>query len=160
MPIHKLAEGPVVLTVTQVALGLPSKFNPEQTQAKLTDENGFDLYLNEATALRQLQRIGLNFETVIGQTLHVEQVKKNGTTYTNISKAAAGAVAPRVEGAAAAPVATASPKLSVGELGALYAACLDQAIGTLGVKCEEAGIPIDASAIQAAAATIFIKATR
>ena len=68
-------------------------------------------------------------------------------------------VAPRVAPSAVAS-APAAPKMTVAELGALYAQCLDQAIQTLGVKCEEASIPIDASAIQAAAATIFIKATR
>jgi len=33
-------------------------------------------------------------------------------------------------------------------------------MATLGARCEEAGIPIDAAAIQSAAATLFIKATR
>lgn len=160
MPIHKLADGPVVLTVAQVETGLPSNFNPEQTQAKFVGECGTMVYLNEATALKQLARINLDYTTVIGQTLHLEQVLKNGTRYTNINKAnpAMAGTAPKVA-PSAAPVA-AAPKQTVPELGALYAQCLDQALATLGIKCEEAGIPIDASAIQAAAATIFIKATR
>jgi hypothetical protein len=33
-------------------------------------------------------------------------------------------------------------------------------MATLGMKCEEAGVPYDAAALQSAAATLFIKATR
>jgi hypothetical protein len=42
----------------------------------------------------------------------------------------------------------------------MYSECVAIAMATLGTKCEEAGIPIDASAIQAAAATLFIRASR
>ena len=159
MPIHKLADGPIVMTVVQVT-PLPSNFNPEQMQLKLTGEDGTDVYVNEATAVKQLARINLTPETVIGQTIHLEQVVKNGTRYTNISKANPGmaGAAPRVTpSAAAVPPA---PKMTVSDVAGIYNDCVDQAIATLGTKCEAAGIPIDASAIQAAAATLFIRVMR
>lgn len=155
MPIHKLAEGPITITVAAVE----SVEGNYGAQVKFTSTDGVDVYISELSATKQLARINLSPADAIGETLHFEQVKKNGTTYTNISKAnpAMAGVAPKVAPAAAT---VATPKQTVQELGALYAQCLDQALGTLGMKCEEAGIPIDASAIQAAAATIFIKATR
>jgi hypothetical protein len=42
----------------------------------------------------------------------------------------------------------------------MYSECVAIAMATLGTKAEEAGLPIDASAIQAAAATLFIRASR
>lgn len=155
MPTHKLADGPIVMTVAGVQLGLPSKFNPEQTQARLTGEDGMDVYLNEVTALKQLSRIALDFDTVIGKTVHIEQVKKNGTTFTNINLST-GAAAASPRPANAAPAAGA-PKMSLTEVAALYGECVSHAMATLGAKCEEAGIPVDASAIQAAAATLLIQ---
>lgn len=155
MPIHKLAEGPITITVAAVET-VQGNYG---AQVKFTSTDGTDVYISELSATKQLARINLTPEESIGETLHFEQVKKNGTTYTNIAKSnpAMAGVAPKV---APSAVAAAAPKQTVQELGALYAQCLDQALMTLGMKCEEAGIPIDASAIQAAAATIFIKATR
>jgi hypothetical protein len=43
---------------------------------------------------------------------------------------------------------------------ALYNECVKAAMHTLGVQCETAGVPIDASAIQAGAATLFIRASK
>jgi hypothetical protein len=50
--------------------------------------------------------------------------------------------------------------MTVSEAAVIYGECVAQAMVTLGARCEDAGIPIDASAIQAAAATLFIKVTR
>lgn len=152
MPIHKLAEGPITITVAAVE----SVQGNYGAQVKFTSTDGTDVYISELSATKQLARLNLTPEESIGETLHFEQIKKNGTTYTNISKAAAGSAAPVAK---AAPVA-AAPRQSIEELGAIYAQCVAQALATLGSACEESGIPIDASAIQAAAATLFIKATR
>jgi hypothetical protein len=101
--------------------------------------------------------MGLKVAEAVGLTLHMEQIKKDGATYTNVSRVgASGAPAPRP---AAAPAA-APAKASIEELGALYGQCVAQAFQTIGAACEEAGIMYDASVIQAAAATLFIKATR
>lgn len=156
MPIHKLADGPLVMTVAAVQGGLPSKFNPETTQVRLSGTDGVDVYLNEVTAEKQLARIALDFDTVVGQTLHIEQVKKNGTTFTNINRATAGTTA-TPSANPAAPAATASGRLTLAEVAAMYGECVTYAMATLGVKCEEASIPVDASAIQAAAATLLIQ---
>jgi len=155
MPIHKLAEGPITITV----VGVETVQGNYGAQVKFTSTDGVDVYISELSATKQLARLNLTPDDALGETLHFEQIKKNGTTYTNIAKAnaAMAGVAPKVTPSA---VSMATPKQTVQELGAIYAQCLDQALGTLGVKCEEAGIPMDASAIQAAAATIFIKATR
>lgn len=152
MPIHKLAEGPITLTV----IGVENVQGNFGAQVKLTGEDGTDVYINELPAQKQLARLNLTTETVIGKTIHIEQVKKNGSTFTNIALAGAGAPAPRAA-VASAPVA---PKQTMAELASVYSECVSYAMATLGAKCEEAGIPIDASAIQAAAATLFIKATR
>lgn len=158
MPIHKLAEGPITITVlaTEVTQGNYG------AQVKFTGDNDTLVFVSEMTAQKQLARLGLTVESCIGQALKFEQIKKNGTTYTNVYRAAAGeagAAAPAAS-APAAPAYTPAPKLSMPELIALYSECVSGAMITLGAKCEEAGVPIDASAIQAAAATLFIKATR
>lgn len=151
--IHKLAEGPLTLTVASVE-ERQGKFG---AQYLFAGEDGVEVYLSKQTAERQLERLKLTPEQAVGQTLHMEQVQKNGATYTNISKVGAnGAPAARPAAAAPAPAA----KVSIEELGALYGQCVAQAFQTIGAACEEAGIMYDASVIQAAAATLFIKATR
>lgn len=157
MPIHKLAEGPITITVTATET-VQGNYGE---QVKLSSTDGVDVYISSLTAAKQLARLQLDLDTVVGQTLHLEQIKKNGTTYTNISKATAGAASAPAPRAAAAPAAvSAAPKMTVAEAAVIYGECVAQAMVTLGARCEEAGIPIDASAIQAAAATLFIKVTR
>jgi hypothetical protein len=102
-----------------------------------------------------LARLNLTTETVIGKAITLEQIKKDGKTFTNLHLAG-GASAP-----AAAPVArTAAPAITVADAAAVYSECVAQAMVTLGARCEEAGIPIDAAAIQSAAATLFIRVMR
>lgn len=154
MPIHKLADGPITLTIVG-AEQVQGNFGP---QVRFNGEDGTDVYVNEVPAQKQLARLNLTLDSVLGSTLYFEQVKKNGTTFTNISMAGAGAsIAPRP---AAAPAAVAAPKQTIAELAVIYSECVTHAMVSLGAKCEEAGIPVDASAIQSAAATLFIKATR
>ena len=154
MPIHKLAEGPITITVaaTETVQGNYGE------QVKLSSTDGTDVYISSLTAAKQLARLQLDLETVVGQTLHLEQVKKNGTTYTNVSRAAAGDVSAPAAARPALPAA--APRMTVAEAGVVYGECVAQAMMTLGLKCEEAGIPIDAAAVQSAAATLFIKVTR
>ena len=118
------------------------------------------VFISELSATKQLARINLTAETAIGQTLHFEQIKKDGKTYTNILLAGDGAVSGSATPSytPAAPAAKAPADLPA--LAVLYSECVSIAMATLGMKCEEAGVPYDASALQAAAATIFIKATR
>ncbi len=158
MPMHKLADGPITFTVANVDQ-VEGKFG---MQYKLTSDEGVDVYCNVASLDRQLTRLSLDAETVVGKTIRMEQVQKNGTTFTNVSLARAGeatgvsapsaAAAPR---AAAAPVA---PKMTVSEAAALYKEALMGVYATLGDACAELGVPVTADALQAAAATVFIAA--
>lgn len=153
MPAHKLAEGPATLTVVS-AEEVKGKFG---IQVRFTGEDFTDVYISDTAAARGLARLNLDLESVIGQTLRFSQVKKDGKTYTNIDPVREGA-APRAE--AAEPTKDAAPrpagKRTFEENAALYGQCVDVAFTVLLRKCEENGVPIDASALQAAAATLFI----
>lgn len=154
MAIHKLATGPITMTVVAVD-ETEGNFGP---QVQFTGDDGTTVYVSLSSATSQLDRNKLNFETAIGQRLHFEQIKKDGKTFTNINRVPAGVGAPAA--AAAAPARPATPALSMSELTALYAQCVDAAMATIGVKLESAGVPFDGAVIQSAAATLFIKATR
>ena len=152
MAIHKLSEGPITLTVSRIDEQV-GNFGPQFAMYGTNDEL---VYVSEKSTLSGLSRLNLTPESVVGETIRIEQVKKDGKTYTNIAKSSGGNVAPSATAAPAAPKAPVDlPALAV-----LYGECFAIAMATLGVKCEEAGVPYDASALQAAAATIFIKATR
>ena len=97
-------------------------------------------------------------ETAIGATIRFSQKKKEGKTFTDLDLAGEGtAVTPAP--AAAAPVAQRAP-VDLAALAVLYSECFAIAMATLGVKCEESGVPYDASSLQSAAATLFIRAAR
>jgi uncharacterized protein YkwD len=158
MAIHKLATGPITLTPTSVEV-TPSNFKPEQMQVAFTDQAAdIRVYVNELTAMKQLARLNLTLETVIGQTIHMEQVKKDGMTYTNFSLA--NGDSPVAAPKAAVAAAPQKAPIDLPALTALYGECVDAAMATLGVKLESAGVPFDGSVIQSAAATLFIRATR
>jgi len=150
--IHKLAEGPITLTIARIEAQV-GNFGPQYALYGTNDEL---VYVSEKSTLSGLSRLNLTPESVVGETIRIEQVKKDGKTYTNISKSSGGNVTPSAVASPAAPKAPVDlPALAV-----LYGECFAIAMATLGVKCEEAGVPYDAAALQAAAATIFIKATR
>jgi hypothetical protein len=153
MAVHKLANGPIVLTIASVEevegnFGAQVCFSDGETS----------VYINAGPAAQQLGRMKLDLESVIGQTLAFEQIKKDGKTFTNITKANAGAQAnagaPRA--AQATTYAAPAPKMTVEEASALYGECVRAAISALGAQLDAAGIPVDPQAIQSAAATIFI----
>jgi hypothetical protein len=154
MPIMKLEEGaPVTITIasTEPSLG---KFGPQWLFIGVDDSR---LYVSEQSTLRGLERLGLDTESCVGETIRFSRVIKNGTKFTNLDRATAGEAAAPV---AARPAPAARVQRSVAELGVLYAECVDAAMMSLGVKLEAAEIPFDAIAIQAAAATIFIQANK
>lgn len=156
MAIHKLALGPITMTVVAVE-ETEGNFGP---QVQFMGDDGTTVYVSLSSATSQLDRNKLNFETAVGQRLHFEQIKKDGKTFTNINRVPAGVGAPAAAAAAAAPARPATPALSMAELSALYGQCVDAAVATIGVKLEAAGVPFDGAVIQSAAATLFIKATR
>jgi hypothetical protein len=153
--IHKLANGPCTLEIS-AAIASEGNFGP---QVCFIGVDGTSVYVNESPAKRGLERLSLDMDTVIGQTIRFSQVKKDGKTFTNLDRAGEGTAATP---SAVAPVA-AAPAPKVVDLPALielYGRCVDGAMMTLALKLEEAGIPYSAESIQAAAATLFIKATR
>ena len=151
--IHKLATGPCTLEIASAVESM-GNFGP---QVCFTGADGTSVYVNEGPAKRGLERLSLDMETAIGATIRFSQVKKDGKTFTNLDHAGEGTATTPV---AAAPVAAAPKVVDLAALAVLYSECVSIAMATLGAKCEEAGVPYDASALQAAAATIFIKATR
>jgi len=155
MAIHKLALGPITMNIVAVE-ETEGNFGP---QVQFTGDDGTTVYVSLSSATSQLDRNKLNFETVVGQRMHFEQIKKDGKTFTNINRVPAGAGAPAAT-PAAAPARTAVPAPSMSELAAIYGQCVDAAMATIGVRLETAGVPFDGAVIQSAAATLFIKATR
>lgn len=162
MPMHKLKDGPITMTVAAIA-EVEGNYG---VQYKLTSEDGVDVYVNVAPFTRQMTRLSLDVETIIGKTVRLYQTQKDGTTFTNMDLAPAGASLGVQAGAnttpirSSAPAAPAAPKLTAAEAGALYGECVAQAMGTFGVACEQNGIPVTAEALQSAAATLFIKLSR
>ena len=152
--IHKLATGPCTLEIASAVESM-GNFGP---QVCFTGTDGTSVYVNEGPAKRGLERLSLDMETAIGATIRFSQVKKDGKTFTNLDRAGEGTASTPVA-AAAAPVAQKAP-VDLAALAVLYGECVAIAMATLGMKCEEAGVPYDASALQAAAATLFIRACR
>ena len=150
--IHKLAEGPITLTIARIEAQV-GNFGPQFAMYGTNDEL---VYVSEKSTLSGLSRLNLTPESVVGETIRIEQVKKDGKTYTNISKSSGASVSPSATPAPAAPKAP----VDLPALIALYDSAFSGAMATLGVKCEEAGVPYDAQALASAAATIFIRAAR
>ena len=157
MAIHKLATGPLTLTVI-AAEQVEGNFGP---QVCFMGEGDVAVYISELSATKQLARLNLTLESCVGKTLYMEQIKKDGKTFTNIQLVANGdAVTVAAVAGAAKPSVAAKAPVDLPSIALLYSECVAIAMATLGAKCEEAGVPIDASAIQAAAATLFIRASK
>jgi hypothetical protein len=152
MPIHKLAEGPITLTIARIEAQV-GNFGPQYALYGTNDEL---VYVSEKSTLSGLSRLNLTPESVVGVTLRLEQISKDGKRFTNVYRANAEGVTPS---AVASPAAPKAP-VDLPALIALYDSCFAGAMSTLGMRCEEAGVPYDAAALQSAAATLFIKATR
>lgn len=166
MAIHKLADGPITLVVT-AADKVASKFSPGtfQYQVDGADADGQEvrLFVSETAFTQQLARIKLSPEAVEGETLHFEQIKKDGKTFTNITRAVAGS--PTVAGvqaeraqtaAAAKPAPAPIARMTVAEAAELYGQCVDAAIAKFWAPLTAENVAVSAEAIQSAAATIFI----
>lgn len=163
MAIHKLADGPITLTITDAVL-VDSKFNNPQYQITGWDANGEDtrIFVSQKAFEQQLGRLKLTPDAAVGETLHFEQVKKDGTTYTNINKAkagtptVAGVQAERAQTAAAKPAPAPIARMTVAEAAELYGQCVDAAIAKFWAPLTAENVAVSAEAIQSAAATIFI----
>jgi hypothetical protein len=162
MAIWKLAEhGPVAITVTEIS-EQEGKFGPQFAVDGVT-EDGEEarLFVSTKALVQQLGRLKLDVDSALGQQLYFEQVSKDGTKYTNISRGTGGptkaAGAPSGAKPAAAPAAPARvARLTPAEAAKVYAECVDLAMATLGARLEQAEVPFDGAVIQSAAATLFI----
>lgn len=163
MAIHKLADGPITLVVVDVT-EQEGKFGAQMAiDGANADGEEVRVYVSAKTWEQQTKRLKLDAATVIGQTLHIEQVKKDGTTYTNINRAAAGSptvAGVQAEKAVAAQAAKAAPapiaRMTVDEAAELYGKCVDAAIAKFWAPLTAENMAVSAEAIQSAAATIFI----
>jgi hypothetical protein len=166
MAIWKLAEhGPVAITVTEISES-EGKFGPQFAVDGVTaDGEEVRLYVTSKGLKQQLERLKLDVDSALGQQLYFEQVVKDGTRFTNISRgtggpakvAAPGASPAGAKPAAAAPAAPARvARMTPAEAAKVYAECVDLAMATLGARLEQAEVPFDGAVIQSAAATLFI----
>jgi len=149
MAFHKLSDGPITMVVAAVK-NTEGNFGP---QFCFSSTDGTDVYVSEMAGAKGLARLNLTPESAVGKTITFEQVKKDGKTYTNLSMGG-------TPGAAPARAASAAPAVAFEDLVALYGRCVEAAIQQLGKRCEQAEIPVDGSAIQAAAATLFIRGSK
>ena len=165
MAIWKLAEhGPVSITVTEIT-EQEGKFGVQYAVDGVTaDGEEVRLFVSTKALTSQLGRLKLDPESAIGQQLYFEQVSKDGTKYTNISRGTGGPAKVAAPGAspagakpAATPAAPARPaRLTPAEAAKVYEECVNYAMATLGARLEQAEVPFDGAVIQSAAATLFI----
>jgi hypothetical protein len=159
MPIHKLANGPITLTIVS-ATSSEGQYGP---QVKFTGQDGMEVYVNQAPVERGLARLNLTVESVVGKTIKFSQVKKDGKTFTNLDLAAPGTegIGAPAAAPATATVSTASmSRRSIEELDALYGQCLAMAMKHVVAKLDDAGVQYDGSTIVSATATLFIQAAK
>ena len=150
MPFHKLADGPITMVVGGIKAA-EGKFGPQMV---FTSDSGVDVFISELSGAKGLARLNLTPESAIGETLTFEQIRKDGKTFTNINK---GGVVGAVSAPATRTTSTSAPSaLSFEDAVALYGRCVESALDQLAKRCELSEIPVDASAVQAAAATLFI----
>lgn len=163
MPIMKLAEGPVTMTIVEPVERTEGQFG---AQWKFVGDGDRIVFVSDMTGARQLARLNLTPESAVGVALTFTQVKKDGKTFNNIERAGGSVPVTATPGApvarpvAAAPVPVAAAKVTPADVREVYAECVRVAMETLGAMCVNEGIPLDASAIQAAAATLFIRVSR
>lgn len=150
MAFHKLSDGPITMVVAAVK-NTEGNFGP---QFCFSSTDGTDVYVSEMAGAKGLARLNLTPESAVGKTITFEQVKKDGKTYTNLSMGGTPSAAPT------RTTSTAAPAMPFEDLVALYGRCVEAAIQHLGKRCEQAEIPVDGSAIQAAAATLFIRGSK
>lgn len=115
----------------------------------------------DTTALKQLGRLGLDTETVVGESLRFSRAgNPSGKPYWNIDPAGAKpAPTKRLQPAAPQRVDTsAAPKqkAGAGQIAQSYAQLWETMAGYLSASAGLHNIPLDASAVQAATATVWI----
>lgn len=156
MAIHKLADGPIALSVTECS-SVEGKYGTQIrfTGQDLSSNEETLLYISERSAVAQLERLGLNVDSAAGESLHFEHVQKDGRTYTNIVRVTGDAPAP-----VAKPRAAATPVKSAQSMADVYSECMDIALKMVPVIEGNAEVRVSSSDIVAMAATLFIQANK
>lgn len=154
MAFHKLADGPITMVIGAVK-SAEGKFGPQMVFSSV---DGTDVYISELSGAKGLARLNLTPESVLGQTLNFEQIKKDGKTFTNINLATGSA--PTAAAAPATRTTSTASALSFEDAVALYSRCVQAAIQHFAKACEQAEIPVDGASVQSAAATLFIRTSK
>ena len=163
MSIHRLREGPVTMQVSGAEV-VEGKYGAQvRFDGSFLDDDNAALYVTERTAVAQLERIGLNTASCVGETLHFEHVHKDDRTYTNITRVTGdvSVPVPQVTSINAAPsVQAPAPGASkASSVDDVYESCLSSALR----HCEELaeqGWNVETSDLVAMTATLFIQASR
>ena len=112
----------------------------------------------EATAVKQLDRLGLTTETCIGETIRFSRAPNpSGKPYWNLDVATA-APAPSKRLAAPTTEVVGTPKAgkTVADIAGAYATLWETMAGYLAVSCGAHKVTLTAEAVQAATATVWI----
>ena len=112
----------------------------------------------EATATKQLDRLGLTHETCIGETLRFSRASNpSGKPYWNIDVAGASpAPTKRLPAPTTEVVGTPKAGKSVGGIADAYANLWESMAARLAVSCATHRVTLTAEAVQAATATVWI----
>lgn len=165
MAIKKLTDGPVTMVIQSARL-VEGQYGTQVQFVGIEEGAQEDtlLYVAERSAIRQLERLALSLESCGGQTLHFEQVQRNGKTYNNIQRASGSPVAAVQHTPVqqeAHPVSQANNNSTLNPATTmLYEDCLKYAARAVISMSEDTGVQVSASDIVAAAATLFIQANR
>jgi hypothetical protein len=164
MSILKLNPGDrVSLTVRNVEV-VEGNYGP---QYKFSGETPGDscavIFLNLEPADKQLARAGLKSGTLVGETIDIERVEKNGTKYTNIYRASNITPSQQKQPFSAGPRIPQMDEpidpTKLDRLFALYAVCLSEAMGQAG-KMEDSIGTASPECVASMAATLFIQAAK
>jgi hypothetical protein len=185
MAILKLIPGQRINFTVEGVSRVDGNFGPQYKFIGQTPDDGdAALFLNIATADRQMDRLGYDAESIVGETIEVERTEKNGTKYTNFNRSNASPAHPVMKAAgpgmpqpAAKPVSTSGkqpyesgpripamdgdvdvPKLD--RLFGLYSACLDHVLAVEVPKLNRASIGASPEAVGAMTATLLIQASK
>ena len=167
MSILKLNPGDrVSLTVRTVEV-VEGNYGPQYKFSGATSsDKSAVIFLNLEPADKQLDRAGLKSGELVGETIDIERVEKNGTKYTNIYRSngtprplttsgkepySSGPRIPEMDGSADIP--------KLDRLFALYGVCLSEAIQQA-EKLNEAQIGSSPETVASMAATLFIQAAK
>ena len=112
----------------------------------------------EATATKQLDRLGLTHETCVGETLRFSRAANpSGKPYWNIDVAGASpAPTKRMPAPTTEVVGTPKAGKSVGGIADAYANLWESMAARLAISCATHRVTLTAEAVQAATATVWI----